>query len=82
MIEEGTTDEQMAFYKQQVQKLKDAGLITYYGLTQPFLEHLRSESHFKECKEALEYTVRRMDFKEDSQLAEEFKNWKEDLAGK
>lgn len=81
LIESGSIEEQIAFYKQQIQKLKDAGLVTYYGLTRPFLEHLVSEKKFEEAKEALEYTERKMEVSPDGQLAEEISNWKYTLSG-
>ena len=81
LIHESSIDEQVAFYRQQVLKLKDAGLITYYALTQPFLEHLVDEERADLALKALEYTERRMDIREGSQLEGELNNWKSELGG-
>lgn len=82
LIQDAPVSEQVDYYKEQIQKLKDAGLITYYSLTQPFLEHLVDEGEDTLALEALDYTERKMEIREGSQLAEELLNWKGKLGGK
>ena len=82
MIQDAPVSEQLTFYKQQIQKLKDAGLITYYSLTRPFLEHLLDGGEEALALEALDYTERKMEVREGSQLEEELHIWKGKLGGK
>jgi hypothetical protein len=82
LIEEGSLDEQMTHYKAQIQKLKSAGLIAYYGLTRPYLEYLVSEGHHEEAEVALDYAKRKMEAREGSQLEEEFMNWTRSIENK
>ncbi|MFT6863720.1 MAG: hypothetical protein ACJAVK_002281 [Akkermansiaceae bacterium] len=69
-------EEQVDLYKKQISRLKDAGLIAYYALTKPFLEHLVAEDRKDLAKSALEYTERRMDVEEGSQLESALFRWK------
>ena len=80
LIQEGSIEEQISYYKKEVVRLRDAGLVTYYGLTQPFLEHLQDEDQNQMAKELLDYTEGKLEVKEGSQLAEEFANWSRLLA--
>ncbi|YCM45620.1 hypothetical protein V2O64_06265 [Verrucomicrobiaceae bacterium 227] len=82
LIQDAPVSEQLTFYKQQIQKLKDAGLITYYSLTRPFLEHLLDDGEEALALEALDYTERKMEVREGSQLEEELHIWKGKLGGK
>ncbi|MFT6380338.1 MAG: hypothetical protein ACJA16_002861 [Akkermansiaceae bacterium] len=68
-------EEQVALYKKQISRLKDAGLIAYYALANPFLEHLLGEDRKDLAKTALEYTERRMDVEEGSQLEAALLKW-------
>lgn len=69
-------DEQVDLYKKQISRLKDAGLIAYYALTKPFLESLVDQDQKELAKSALEYTERRMDVEEGSQLESALVQWK------
>jgi len=74
-------EEQVALYKKQISRLKDAGLIAYYALTNPFLEHLMSEDRRDLAESALDYTERRMDVEEGSQLEAALARWERRVGG-
>ncbi len=80
-MSESTPEEQLKLYRAMIGRLRDAGLIAYYSLTNPFLEHLLAEDRKDLAKEALEYTERRMDVEEGSQLEAAFFQWKRRVAG-
>jgi len=79
LIGDASLDEQLSYYRTQTQKLKEAGLITYYALTEPFLQHLQGEGEMEAALEILDYTERRMDVEEGGQLEEAFNLWRERL---
>jgi len=74
-------EDQVELYKKQISRLKDAGLIAYYGLTNQFLQHLVGEDRKDLAKSALEYTERRMDVKEGSQLEQALYRWRRKVEG-
>ena len=78
-MESDSPEEQTDLYKKQISRLKDAGLIAYYSLTNPFLEHLVAQERKDLAKTALEYTERRMDVEEGSQLESAFFRWKREV---
>lgn len=75
-MESDPPEEQTDLYKKQISRLKDAGLIAYYALTNPFLEALMDQDRKDLAKIALEYTERRMDVEEGSQLESALFRWK------
>lgn len=72
-----TPENQVDLYKSRISRLKDAGLIAYYALTNPFLEHLVGEDQLALAKSALNYTESRLDAKEGSQLEAALEGWKQ-----
>jgi tetratricopeptide (TPR) repeat protein len=78
-MESDSPEEQTDLYKKQISRLKDAGLIAYYALTNPFLEHLIAQERKDLAKTALEYTERRMDVEEGSQLESALFRWKREV---
>ena len=75
-MESDSPEEQTDLYKKQISRLRDAGLIAYYELTNPFLESLLDLDRKDLAKDALEYTDRRMDVEEGSQLEAALSEWK------
>ena len=78
-MSEVTPEEQLALYRQQISRLREAGLIAYYALTDPFLRHLVSEERQDLAADALKYTSRRMKVKEASQLESALFVWSRKL---
>ena len=73
---DASLDEQMTYYKSQARRMKDAGLIAFYNLTEPFLEHLFHKNETERIKEVIDYTESRMEVEKDSQLWEAFQGWR------
>ena len=71
--------DQLALYKRQISSFKDAGLIAYYAITDPFLKHLSKTGEEDTARDALKYTQKRLDSKADSQLDENLAKWAEKL---
>lgn len=71
---------QLALYKRHLSRLKEAGLIAYYAITEPFLEHLALEEQYEAAEEALDYSRRRFEVEEGSQLEENLNDWAKRLA--
>ena len=78
-IKEAPPKTQLALYKRQLNRFKDAGLIAYYAITQPFLTHHAEKGDREIAREALKYTEKRMESKEDGQLMEALTKWSERL---
>jgi hypothetical protein len=78
---EGAPAENLALYKSQINRFKEAGLIAFYSLTEPFLNHHADAGETAVAREALDYTRRRMEPEPGSQLEEGLATWDAKLGG-
>ncbi|MGK0187804.1 MAG: hypothetical protein ACI9R3_003595 [Verrucomicrobiales bacterium] len=81
LIKSSSVKDQLDHYKRVINRLDEAGLIAYYALTQPFLNHLQSKGETDTARDALKHTKRRLKASGEGQLGEALDGWEARLSG-